>query len=132
MIEYREGYKYQLVKPHELWIGIRPAVAITDDFISLDVDGHMIIHAGYAWDGPSGPTFDTPAFMRGSLVHDAGYQLMRNKHLPESDKEYFDRLLFDVCRSAGMSSPRAWYVYKAVQAFGLSAVRETRPILTAP
>jgi hypothetical protein len=32
---------------------------------------------GYAWNGPSGPTLDTRNFMRGSLVHDALYQLMR-------------------------------------------------------
>lgn len=132
MIKYRSGYKYQLADSYEHWIDIRPEVAITDDFISLDVDGHLILHKGYACDGPSGPTFDTPAFIRGAFIHDAGYQLIRNGHLPEDCREYWDSLLYQVCREDGMSSMRAWYVHKAVRAFGLAAVKESRPVLVAP
>ena len=131
-IKYRQGYKYQLAEQYEHWIDIKPEVAVTDDFISLDVDGHLILHKGYATDGPSGPTIDSPSFIRGAFVHDAGYQLIRNGHLPMSSRAYWDRLLYTICREDGMSSVRAWYVHKAVAAFGEIAAKEARPVITAP
>lgn len=132
MIQYREGYKYQLAAQYQHWIDIRPEVAITDDFISLDTDGLLILHKGYACDGPSGPTLDTRSFMRGAFLHDAGYQLIRKGLLPESAREYFDMLLYRVCREDGMSSVRAWYVHQAVRAFGAKHAAGERPVLTAP
>ena len=51
----------------------------------LNTKGHLIIKRSYAWDGPSGPTIDTKNFMRGSLVHDALYQLMRHEHLSSDE-----------------------------------------------
>lgn len=132
MIKYRGGYKYQLAEQYHHWLDIRPEQPIADDFISLDIDGHLILHKGYACDGPSGPTFDTPTFIRGAFVHDAGYQLIRNQLLPDSTREYWDKLLYRICRDAGMSSVRAWYVLKAVRVFGLSSARGARPVLVAP
>lgn len=132
MIKYRSGYKYQLAEAYHHWTDIRPAELIADEFISLDVDGHLILHKGYACNGPSGPTFDTPSFIRGAFVHDAGYQLIRNGHLSDSTREYWDRLLYRICRDAGMFSFRAWYVLKAVRAFGLSSAHGEQPVLIAP
>jgi len=67
---------------------------------------------GYAPDGPSGPTLDTANFMRGSLVHDTLYQLMRegllNHNLP---REAADRILQSLYREDGMLALRAWWVY---------------------
>jgi hypothetical protein len=92
----------------------------------------LTIKKGYAWDGPSGPTFDTPSFMRGSLVHDALYQLICEDSLPDFFRAYADRLLYRLCREDGMSSVRAWYVYKAVEAFGESHTKSEKPIQEAP
>jgi len=61
--------------------------------------------------------------MRGSLVHDALYQLMRKKQLPVSYKDYADKLLHDICIEDGMSKFRAWYVYHAVRLFGKGAIK---------
>ena len=80
-IYYQSGYKYQLREAytHQL----PPAVVnfitapITTRFISVTMTGLMSFNDAYAWDGPSGPTFDTKTFMRGSLVHDGGFQLIR-------------------------------------------------------
>jgi len=53
-------------------------------YLKLDGDGQFEFSKGYAWDGPSGSTVDTLNFMRGSLVHDALYQLIRmEKILPQ-------------------------------------------------
>lgn len=118
-IAYRKGYKYQIVSDYEVTIPILPARDIDTDYIQLSTKGLLKLKKGYAWDGPSGPTFDTLNFMRGSLVHDALYQLMRERYL-EKDlfREPADKLLQNLCREDGMSSIRAWWVYCGVRIGG--------------
>ena len=67
----------------------------------------MLQDMGYGRDGPSGPTLDTRDFIRGSLVHDALYQLMREGLLDHS-----------IHREDGMTALRAWWVYQGVRLFG--------------
>ena len=99
----------------------------------IDTNGYLTIRQGYAWDGPSGPTFDTKNFMRGSLVHDALYQLMRRGYLNiDTNRNRADRLLKHICKEDGMSSLRAWWVYQGVHAFGKSAASKPRKQSTAP
>ena len=114
-IEYKSGYKYQLVNTCEFKVSIKPEEDITTDFIDLTSAGLLTAKKGYAWDGPSGPTIDTKNFMRGSLVHDALYQLMRTEHI-EKDKwrAEADLELKRICLKDGMSKIRAWYVHRAV------------------
>ena len=85
-IAYKKGYKYQLTEAYTVDILIHPDADIHSNsgYIDLTAEGTLTIKKGYAWDGPSGPTVDTRNFMRGSLVHDALYQLMREGAL---DKE---------------------------------------------
>ncbi len=65
--------------------------------------------------------------MRGSLVHDGLYQLMRDGLLDhEKYRKDDDDLLRVVCKEDGMSSFRAWYVYRSVRIFGGSSA-EPRP-----
>ena len=80
-IRYRSDYKYQLASEYRIKIPILPAEDIGTEFIDLDTSGELTVKNAYAWDGPSGPVIDTPENMRASLVHDALYQLMRNKEL---------------------------------------------------
>lgn len=128
-----DGYKYQLVESYSINTGIIPDIAINTPFISLDTNGYLTIRQGYAWDGPSGPTFDTKNFMRGSLVHDALYQLMRRGYLNiDTNRNKADRLLKHICKEDGMSSLRAWWVYQGVHAFGKSAASKPRKQSTAP
>ena len=133
-IRYKAGYKYQLTENYRIGTAIRSPNTIKTDHISIWADGTLSIKQGYAWDGPSGPTWDTSCFMRGSLVHDALYQLIRQDHLHESWRQYADELLRTTCREDGMSAIRAWWVYRAVRMFGASAAnpKNERKILTAP
>jgi len=118
-ITYKSGYKYQLKQNYSVVIPIKPHAAIASEFITLAVDGTLAIKSGYAWDGPSGPTIDTLNFMRGSLVHDALYQLMRERHLDAAtNREKADRLLQEHCKEDGMTSIRAWWVYQGVRLGG--------------
>ena len=110
-------YKYQLVKPYSLKLGIL-GFNIETPYIKLNPDGGLEIAKYYAWDGPSGPTIDTADFMRGSLVHDALYQLIRIEKIPYDYKDYADLLLKKICLEDGMSNFRASYVYQALKLFG--------------
>ena len=133
-ILYRGGYKYQLVESYSTSVVICPDEKIETDFIELDESGLLTIQKGYAWDGPSGPTRDTKSFMRGSLVHDALYQLMRNNHLPSSCREDADQELHRICREDGMNRFRAWYVLLGVRkaAGGAASPRAKKEIRSAP
>ena len=136
-IFYRDGYKYQLDKTWSHQISIKGYdVAVDggeDPWCSLTKDGILTVKAGYAWDGPSGPTFDTKDFMRGSLAHDALYQLMREGKLPQSCREAADGVLKEICKEDGMGWFRLWYVYKGVRDFAASAAkRQTATIISAP
>jgi hypothetical protein len=117
-MKYRMGYKYQLETTEKYDTGIKGSPALCEPFLELFANGKLVILRGYAWDGPSGPSFDTHNFMRGSLVHDALYQLMGRGNLSTGYKEKADRLLQQICIEDGMCSFRAWYVYQAVRFFG--------------
>lgn len=121
---------------------LRPSsdVEITDKgngtLVKLTSSGCLTVHPGYAWDGPSGPAPDTPELMRGSLVHDALYQLLREGHLFELEQDAeesehrhdtlrraADELLIKMCEEDGMSRPLRRLVWAAVKWFGAGAAR---------
>lgn len=134
-IAYNDGYKYQLKAAYTVAIDIMPATTIETEYINLDAEGKLVIAKGYAWDGPSGPTVDTLTFMRGSLVHDALYQLMRESHLDHIIyREPADRVLQKICKEDGMWSVRAWWVYHGVRLFADPAAdpSDKRPVIRAP
>jgi hypothetical protein len=117
-IYYKKGYKYQLTNDVVVNTSIIPTSGILTRYITLSTDGKLTILNGYAWDGPSGPTIDTKTFMRGSLVHDALYQLIRMGLLPEEARLQADMVLDKICKEDGMSSFRRWYILKSLRLFG--------------
>ena len=120
-------YKYQLVRDYSVQIPIKPRKPTNTRFIKLTKSGKLTVKNHYAWDGPSGPTVDTRTFMRGSLVHDALYQLMRERHLDHrKDRKAADELLRDMCIQDGMSRLRARYVYDGVRLGGRRSATPTR------
>ena len=111
-IAYRSGYKYQLDKAYTIGISIKPKKDIDTKFIKLDKTGKLTVVAGYAWDGPSGPVVDRKENMRASLVHDALYQLMRNRKLTaRRHQDKADRLFMKLCIEDGVTRTlaRAYY-----------------------
>jgi hypothetical protein len=134
---YNSGYKYQLKETYTLKTSILPSADIVTPYVTLDAQGTLTIQKGYAWDGPSGPTIDTKTFMRGALVHDALYQLIRdcNGQFPEDPHRLqADELLRAICLADGMNSIRAWWVFKAVRLFGQPSAdpANKRPVEWAP
>ncbi|XDD49991.1 hypothetical protein AB3N59_16750 [Leptospira sp. WS92.C1] len=131
-IKYKnfQNYKYKLVEAYNFQTEIKPDVFLfigkpgIKNFVELSPSGLLGINAGYAWDGPSGPTIDTKSFMRGSLIHDALYQLMREEKLDRGIyRERADKLLREICLKDGMNSFRAYYVYRFVRWFGESSAK---------
>lgn len=133
-IRYTSGYKFQLEERYEHDTRLRPAGQGGNRFVSIDAFGVLTIAPGYAWDGASGPAIDTPSFIRGSLVHDAMYQLIRLGVLSKDrDRHRADELLREIVLEDGMLPVRAWWVYHGVRAFGGHYLRNVpNVILTAP
>ena len=122
-IKYRSGYKYWLAEEYQAKVSIIPENDVPVDktiksFIELSTEGVLVIKKGYAWDGPSGPTIDIPSFMRGSLVHDALYQLLREKEIAQKWRDEADEELRRICREDGMWRIYSNWVHWAVRKFG--------------
>lgn len=138
-ISYRKGYKYQLAEDFSINLGdylygVGLDEGINEQFIYLDAKMNLLIRSGYAWDGASGPTIDTADSMKASLVHDALYQLIRERKLPHEWKDYADEIFHALCLADGMCTARAWMWYQAVHRFADFAAdpKNERKIFTAP
>ena len=135
-IFYREGYKYQLAEAYSIMTDIVPlnGQPIQTEYLTLSERGNLTIDAGYAWDGPSGPTYDSANSLRASLVHDAFYQLMRLELIGQAWRGTADRLLDEILEEDGMWKARRWYWLRGVQWFAADAANpdSKKPILEAP
>lgn len=130
-IFYRGGYRYQLEIDYEIVLPLRGHSA-QDDFILLEPGGRFVVSKGYAWDGPSGPALDTRTFMRASLIHDALYQLIRRRKVPDAVKDAADEILRETCLEDGMWKWKAWAVWWAVAHFAAPSTRVARTVESAP
>lgn len=119
---FKRGYKYQTSREYNIQTAIL-GYSIRLPFVSLNPTGLLTIFTGYAWNGASGPTFDTLNSMIGSLIHDVIYQLIRLGLIDPKYKEYADGLLHDLCTEDGMYSWRADYWRWAVLEFGAGSTR---------
>ena len=115
-----ERYKYQLAQPMTFSTGIE-GHSFKTTYFTMFPDGMFVVKEGYLWDGPSGPTVDTPDSMRGSLLHDSLYECVRRELLPLSIKDRADRLLHDICTEDGMDKHRADLWYDMVSKFAWSS-----------
>ena len=131
-IHYKKGYKYQLVEDYTQRIE-ELTQDFSTDYIAI-ANRVLVVKKGYAWDGPSGPTIDTKSFMRGSLIHDAMYQLLREGYLPASMRKIADKILARSCIEDGMPAVFAYIVYFAVRLFARYAADPSarKRAITAP
>lgn len=65
-------------------------------------NGFLIVHPGFVFDGPSGPTVDTPASLVFAIPHDALYRMARERKLDPSLRHAVDDLADRCGRQAGM------------------------------
>ena len=129
-------WKYRLVAPEVFETGWELQQGCSTQFIRLERDGRLTIEPGYCWDGPSGFTIDRKTNMRGSLAHDALYQLMRMGLLALHHRIGADTFLAQSWREDGMWPWVAHAEVALVSLFGEHSA-EPRPnseptILEAP
>lgn len=117
MIYYKKGYKYQLYKEHLVLIPFLEKYHVETKYFIID-DGTLIIKDSYAWDGASGPTFDTKSSMRASLVHDVLCQCMAYDLLPKTIWKDSNELLYKMMLEDGAWKWRAKMWLNALNWFG--------------
>lgn len=116
-------YKWRLNETYVYFIPIKDFNGHgANDYVSITQHGKLFIKKGYCWDGASGPTWDTDSCRRGSMVHDALYQLIREGIIPKTCKGIADKILHDILIEDGMWKWRADGWYWAVDNFGKYAI----------
>ena len=114
-IYFKKGFKYQLTRDHVFTLPpYFDHIEYESKFIRI-ADSKVVVLAGYAWDGPSGPAVDTENFMRGSLRHDVKYQLMRLGVIWQKFRGTADLQLIEDCDADGMWKIRQAWVYVGVK-----------------
>jgi hypothetical protein len=104
---YSEGYKYQLEKEFKKQTPITGSY-VNDFYFLLEPSGMLTVSRGYAWDGASGPTWDTSSSMAASLVHDVFCQMERDGRLDYVKwHKVVNEFFVEMCREDGMWAARA-------------------------
>jgi len=127
-------YKYTLKFDFSFPIGIT-GYDIETAHIVLDKDGLLTIKKGFKWDGAT-VVIDTKNIMRGALIHDALYRMIRLKLLPYKFRKIADKILRSVCVLDKAPRWRAWYIYIGVRKGAWWAAepgtQEPEKVLSAP
>jgi len=116
------NYKYKLEEDIAFSTGVL-GFEISTKYIELKNHGVLVIRKGYMWDGVTGlPRFATDAILkhtaRGSLLHDAFYQLIRLRLLPAYLKHKIDLEMKKQFEFDGLNKTVASMFYQAVKNFG--------------
>lgn len=132
-IQYKKGYKYQLHTDYRFKVNIPISREFKSDFLDCDLIGNVHVKKGYAWDGAT-CAIDTDTFMRGAMIHDVLYQLIREGSISQSYRTKADEILDIVLEYDGMGLFRRFYVKKALALFGSKAAdpKSKRKVLVAP
>jgi hypothetical protein len=127
-IYFKPGYKYQLQEDYvHILIGGCTVPLFHHSKYIVAVGTRVTVKAGYAWDGPSGPTYDSKSALRASLIHDTLYQLISEGILDDKQREAADNELYTTLLEDGVNKVRAYLWYLAVRAFGgASSTTQTR------
>lgn len=131
-MEYTDGYKYQIRK--NMRFALPPefqGIEIETDFIKLETC-LLTIRKGYAYNGASGPTFDTKNSMRPTAFHDAMCQLMAEGLLPREFSPLVNELFRELLLQDGMSSFRSGLWHHGVEKHGAYSTIRNKNILVAP
>jgi hypothetical protein len=106
-MKYSKGYKYQLEEEYSVQTPVK-GVSIADPYFMLEPSGWLTIHRGWAWDGASGPTFDSKSSMTPSMVHDVFCVCMRDGRLSYDEwQDIVNDFFRDQCVQCGMWAWRA-------------------------
>lgn len=129
-LHFIDGFKYQVVNEFVIIIkDFKPSCNIIDEFCEFYTDGTLVIKRGFAWDGASGPTFDTKNSFIPSIVHDVFYRFIRKGFLDISVKTIADDIFYKMLRANGMCFIKAFMWYLGVHFFGKKSCTEPTRII---
>jgi hypothetical protein len=138
-IKYIADIKYSIVEEYSFESRIIVKEPIFTYFFDIlpkeDGTGSIWnVRPGYAYDGPSGPTVDTPDSMRPALEHDLKYEAIRNGWIGHECRDIADKEFHERCLEDGMNPIRAEAWYLGVHEFADYAAdpKNKKKILTAP
>ena len=132
LLEYRDirSYRFRIDRDWSFDTGITGVLRRTAEsgpgsdgraFVALRPDGLLRLRAGYSWDGPTFYPGHPRRLVRGSLVHDALYQLIRDEHFGSMRREVAeraDRLMLQIFLEDGTPQRHARRLYRTVRRFG--------------
>lgn len=133
-IKYTSGWKYQLAETCKVQTPVT-GYDISNDYFHLYPDGVLCVFKGYAWDGASGPTWDTKSSIFPSMVHDVFCQCMRDKSVSyELWQNIINRFFKEQCIACRMSKGRAalWHAGVELGDAGNPNQGPDREVITAP
>lgn len=124
------GWKYRLDERVAVRVDVIKPLSIfkIDDYAYIKYD-QLVLLEGFMWDGPSGPTIDTPGWMLASAAHDAFYRILKTKSDEEivflkflgasltrkQLRKYADDLMYELLIENGVCKLRAQYTWAAVR-----------------
>lgn len=136
---YRWDKLYHLDRIYWLDVGLKPSTRIdVGRYINLMPNGVLYIQDGFLF-GPSGPTIDTEGIMRGSLVHDALYAMLRSGKLigrlaredgildHDDLRMTADKWMRHLCYQDGTPEIRCNWIYDALRVGGASSAELNGP-----
>lgn len=110
-------YKYRLARLFT-WTNrdLLANIEVNSPYIRIR-KGMLTLKVGYCWDGATA-YHDSPSLMRGSLIHDALYQLLRERLLPPSSRKLADIIYRKVIIADGTSKLLSWAMYATLRLMG--------------
>lgn len=119
-IAHHRIYKYRIDESKSFsTLVVGQYAAVKGDWVVLREDGMLSFKKGYAYDGPSGPTKDTPDSMAPSLVHDGLYQLMGDSLISvRKNRLLADKTFRNMLKENKMSWFKRQVWYLAVRGLG--------------
>jgi len=120
-IRYKRGFKFVTVGIVTEYVGIFPPKSICFEWGLLSINGYLTVKDEYPWNGMSGIPLNIKSSVRGVLIHDVLYRLIRLGLLDIKWKTPGDEVLRKFCIEDGMWKWVADTIFAAVQRWGLSS-----------
>ena len=127
-IKYKEGFRFYLADDFFILIEGLPDVAVLETYKMSLSNGSLRISRGYMWDGP----WKNKKMIRGFLVHEALYQLIRLGYLDYSWRLKANAVLCKILVADGVFRGFAFLIKKFFDVFGSVASKSGRKIQIAP
>jgi len=128
-VKYKHGFRFYLAEDFSLKIDDLPDENVLPLYKIAMSKGMLTISKGYMWDRG----FRGKEFIRGTLVHEALYQLIRLGYLPYEWRKKSNEIYYSLLVDDGAPKLFAWLLKKCADLFGnVASNGKSRKVLFAP